>query len=63
MVNISIINFWKDVDNDMFFVNFIRENIDKNVKIVPYHDNPDILLSSVCGNIFHIDKIKAKVKS
>ena len=62
MVNISIINFWKDVDNDMFFVNFIRENIDKNVKIVPYHDNPDILLSSVCGNIFHIDKIKAKVK-
>ena len=62
MLKISIINFWKDVDNDMFFVNFIRENIDENVKIVSYHENPDILLSSVCGNIFHIAKIKAKVK-
>lgn len=62
MLKISIINFWKDVDNDMFFVNFFRENIDKNIKIVPYNENPDILLSSVCGNIFHISKIKAKVK-
>ena len=46
----------------MFFVNFIRENIDKNVKIVSYHENLFKLLSSVCGNIFHIAKIKAKVK-
>jgi hypothetical protein len=62
MLKISIINFWKDADNDMFFVNFMRENIDENVKIVPYNQNPDILLSSVCGNIFHISKIKANVK-
>ena len=62
MLKISIINFWKDTDNDMFFVNFFRENVDKTIKIVPYNENPDILLSSVCGNIFHISKIKAKVK-
>lgn len=62
MIKISIINFWKDVDNDMFFVNFMRKNIDKDVKIVPYNEYPDILLSSVFGNIFHIAKIKAKVK-
>lgn len=62
MLKISIINFWKDADNDMFFIEFIRRNIDENIKIVHYTEHPDILLSSVFGNIYHISRIQARVK-
>lgn len=62
MLKVSIINFWKDTDNDHFFIEFIRKNINENLVMVPYNEHPDILLSSVCGNIYHISSIKAKVK-
>ena len=50
MITIAYINFWIDKENDTYFTDFIEHNIDE-VKLVLWNDNPDILISSVCGNI------------
>ena len=61
MITLAYINFWKDPTNDNYFTKFINENID-SVKIVNYDETPDILISSVFGDINIIKKINAKCK-
>lgn len=60
-VTIAYINFWKDSNNDNYFTRFIQENIGP-VEIVNPSKNPDILISSVFGNINSICNIRAKCK-
>lgn len=62
MLTISYINFWSDVGNiqDVWFTEFIKQNIDSNIKIVS--NNPDILICSCFGDISKVYKITAKVK-
>ena len=50
MIKLAYVNFWKDPTNDNYFTDFINENID-TVQIVNYNDNPDILISSINGDI------------
>ena len=61
MITLAFINFWKDPENDSYFIDFITHNID-TVKLVSYNENPDILIASVCGNINIIKNSKAKCK-
>jgi hypothetical protein len=61
MITLSYINFWTDPYNDNYFTEFIHHNIG-NVQIVPYYNNPDILIASVFGDINIITNIKAKCK-
>lgn len=62
MIKIAYINFWKDPYNDTYFDYFIKNNLNCNITKVKYNENPDILISSVNGNINIIDNIKAKCK-
>jgi hypothetical protein len=62
MIKIAYINFWKDPYNDTYFDYFIKNNLNCNIIKVKYNENPDILISSVNGNINIIDNIKAKCK-
>ena len=62
MITIAYINFWKDPFNDKYFSEFIKHNIDNNVKHVNPNNNPDILIASVNGNIHTINNIKSKCK-
>lgn len=61
MITLSYINFWNDPNNDSYFTKFIAENIGQ-VKIVKYNENPNILISSVNGNINNVRNLKAKCK-
>ena len=61
MIKLAYVNFWKDPTNDNYFTDFINENID-TVQIVNYNDNPDILISSINGDINIIKYSFAKCK-
>ena len=61
MITLAYINFWKDPTNDNYFTEFINENID-SVKIVNYYEHPDILISSINGDINIIKNSIAKCK-
>ena len=61
MITIAYINFWKDPYNDRYFTKFIESNIDKVREISP-HNNPDILIASIWGDINNVRNIKAKCK-
>ena len=66
MITLSYIHFWNDPNNDSYFTEFIEENIGP-VKIVENNENPDILISSVNGdihaaNINNVRILKAKCK-
>jgi len=61
MITLAYINFWNDPDNDTYFTDFINHNIGQ-VKLVNYNENPDILITSVFGNINIIKNIRAKCK-
>ena len=61
MISLAYINFWEDPNNDDYFTVFIEKNIDK-VRLVNYNENPDILISSVNGDIYKIKNINAKCK-
>ncbi len=60
-ITLSYINFWDGSDNDIYFTPFMKENFG-NIKIVHFSENPDLLISSVFGNIDKIKSIKAKCK-
>lgn len=64
MITISYINFWNVTNEipDRWFTIFIKENIDKDVIEISSNNNPDILISSVCGDINNIVNIKARLK-
>lgn len=61
MLRISYINFWKDPCNDNYLTKFIEENIGPVIK-VKHDENPDILISSINGNINNVRNVKAKCK-
>ena len=61
MITLAYINFWEDINNDDYFTIFIEKNIGK-VRLVNYNENPDILISSVNGDIYKIKNINAKCK-
>ena len=61
MITISYVNFWIDPKNDDYFTKFISYNIGET-KIVNSSDNPDILITSVFGNINNVINVKAKCK-
>ena len=61
MLRISYINFWKDPYNDNYLTKFIEENIGPVIK-VRNNENPDILISSINGNINNVRNVKAKCK-
>ncbi len=62
MITIAYINFWTDPFNDRYLSEFIKENIDNDIKEVKPNQNPDILIASVNGNINLIKNIKARCK-
>jgi hypothetical protein len=65
MLTIAYVNFWNQNMNmiqDFWLSEFIRHNIDPNIKLVNYNQNPDILIASCFGNIDIIKNINAKVK-
>lgn len=61
MLTISYINFWSQ-GKDFWLSEFIKHNIDPNIKLVNYNENPDILVASCFGNIDIIKHINAKIK-
>ena len=61
MLRISYINFWKDPYNDNYLTKFIEENVGPVIK-VKHDENPDILISSINGNINNVRNVKAKCK-
>lgn len=62
MIKIAYVNFWKDPNNDRWFTKFIKVNIDNDIIEVSLNDAPDILISSVFGNVSTVVNIKAKMK-
>ena len=60
-ITLSYINFWKDLHTDSYFTHFIKENFG-NVKVVHFSESPDLLISSLFGNINHVKSIKSKCK-
>lgn len=64
MLTIGYVNFWNKNDEiqDRWFTEFIKQNIDQQIKEVNSSQNPDILISSCFGDINNIQKIKSKVK-
>jgi len=61
MITIAYINIWKEDPNDYYFTNFFKYYFN-DIKIINYTDNPDILISSINGNINIIKNSKAKCK-
>ena len=61
MITLAYINFWEDPNNDNYFTIFVEKNIGE-VRLVNYNENPDILISSVNGDIHKIKNINAKCK-
>tara|TARA_B100000902_G_scaffold399589_1_gene471211 strand:- start:4226 stop:5119 length:894 start_codon:yes stop_codon:yes gene_type:complete len=61
-IKIAYVNYWNDPYNDKYLSMFIKHNFNCDIINVNCHDNPDILIASVCGNINIIDSINAKCK-
>ena len=61
-MKIAFLNFWDNVDNDTWLLNYIKENIFSGTQTVKYTDNPDILFCSVAGKIQTVDKVNANIK-
>jgi len=61
-ITIAYINFWNDPINDKYLSNFIKKNIDNDVKHVNINEYPDILISSCRGDINRVKNIRAKSK-
>lgn len=61
-MKIAFLNFWDNVDNDTWLLNYIKENIFSGTQTVKYTDNPDILFCSVAGKIQKVDKVNANIK-
>ena len=61
MITVAYVNFWDKNHNDFYLTKFIEINIG-NVKIVNYNNNPDILISSINGDINIVKQCKAKCK-
>ena len=61
MITLAYVNFWNTNYNEFYLTKFIDINID-NVKIINYNENPDILISSINGNINIVKNNKAKCK-
>jgi alpha(1,3/1,4) fucosyltransferase len=61
MITISYINIWKEDPNDYYFTNFFKYYFN-DIKIINYTDNPDILISSINGNIDIVKNNRAKIK-
>ena len=60
MITVAYVNFWgQGINNiqDWWLSEFIKHNIDNDMKIINYNQNPDILIASCFGNI-NIIKIK-----
>lgn len=66
MLTIAYFNFWPICADysiqDLWFFNFIKQNIDNDAKLVDYNTNPDILICSCFGNINNVANIQAKIK-
>ena len=63
-LTVQYVNYWKDPFNDRWLLHFIS-NIFKNTYDVIEVKNQttcDILISSVCGNINHVNKYQATLK-
>ena len=54
-IKIAYVNYWNDPYNDKYLSMFIKHNFNCDIINVNCHDNPDILIASVCGNINIID--------
>jgi len=63
-ITISYINFWVDPYNDKYLSEFIKFNIDPDIKHVNFNNNPDILICSVGKEIdlSNIKNIKSRCK-
>tara|TARA_Y100000389_G_scaffold98731_1_gene95407 strand:+ start:819 stop:1721 length:903 start_codon:yes stop_codon:yes gene_type:complete len=61
-ITIAYVNFWNDSLNDKYLSNFIKKNIDNDVKHVNINEYPDILISSCFGDINRVKNIPAKYK-
>ena len=61
-ITIAYVNFWNDPINDKYLSNFIKKNIDNDVKHVNINEYPDILISSCRGDINRVKNIRAKSK-
>ena len=61
VLKLAYLNYWKDPSNDNYFTEFIKTNIGE-VKIVKPNETPDVLVTSVCGNINNVRDVKAKCK-
>jgi hypothetical protein len=65
MITIAYVNFWDQSQNsiqDWWLSEFVKHNIDCEIKIVNYQENPDILFASCFGNINIIKNINSKCK-
>lgn len=63
-ITISYINFWNDPYNDKYLSEFIKFNIDPDIKHVNFNNNPDILICSVGKKVAlsNIKNTKSKCK-
>ena len=61
IIKIAYVNYWGEDEQRHYLTEFIEHNIGK-VKIVDKHEYPDLLISSVYGDINEIKNIKAKKK-
>ena len=61
MITVAYLNFWEDPTNDSYFTKFISHNIGE-IKLVNPYENPDILITSVFGEISNVIKCNAKCK-
>jgi hypothetical protein len=61
-MKIAFLNFWDNVNNHPWFLNYIRKNISPDTLTVKYTENPDILFCSVAGKINKVDKVNANIK-
>ena len=61
MITVAYLNFWEDPTNDSYFTKFISHNIGE-IKLVNPYENPDILITSVFGNISNVINCNAKCK-
>ena len=63
-LRVAYVNYWTDPVNDKYFTQFLQHHFGDKFEIleVPHTSSPDILISSVFGNLSYIRKINAKIK-
>ena len=61
-MKIAFLNFWDNVDNNSWLLNYVKEHIHQDAHTVKYTDNPDILFCSVAGDIQKVDTVDANIK-